>query len=60
LVKSQLTDIKGIGPATTDQLLKKFRSVKRIKEAGFNAWVDEIGLAKSQLLKGYFDELEKK
>lgn len=59
LVKSQLTDIKGIGPATTDQLLKKFRSVKRIKEAGFNAWVEEIGLAKSQLLKDYFEGIDK-
>lgn len=59
LVKSQLTDIKGIGPATTDLLLKKFRSVKRIKEAGFDAWVTEIGLSKAQLLKKYFDGSQK-
>jgi excinuclease ABC subunit C len=55
LIKSQLTDIKGIGTATTDQLLKKFKSVKRIKEAGFDAWVAEIGVSKANLLRDYFE-----
>ncbi len=60
LVKSQLTDIKGVGPATVDLLLKKFRSVKRVKEAGFDAWVAEIGISKANLLKDYFQSNEDK
>ena len=56
LIKSQLIDIKGIGPATVDQLLRKFKSVKKCKEAGFDAWKEEVGLAKAQILKAYFEE----
>jgi excinuclease ABC subunit C len=55
LIKSQLTDIKGIGPATTEALLKKFKSVKKLQEVGFDAWEKEIGLAKAKLLQAYFE-----
>ena len=39
-IHSQLDDIKGIGPATRNALLKHFKSVKRIKAAS----ADEISL----------------
>ena len=55
LIKTMLSDIKGIGPATVDILLKKFKSVKRVKLAGFEAWQKEVGNAKAILLKEYFD-----
>ncbi len=55
LIKSQLIDVKGFGPATVEQLLKKFKSVKRIKEAGFDAWKAEVGESKALLLKAYFN-----
>ncbi len=55
LIKTELSDIKGIGPATIEILLKKFKSVKRIKLAAFDAWENEIGKAKALLLKNYFE-----
>jgi excinuclease ABC subunit C len=55
-IKSQLTDIKGIGENTSYLLLKKFKSVKKIKEAGFEEWKSVVGQAKAQLLKQYFSK----
>ena len=48
---SELDSIKGIGEATKSQLLKKFRSVKRIKEAKEEDIAAVIGPAKAKLLK---------
>ena len=48
---SELDNIKGIGEATKTQLLKKFRSVKRIKEAKEEEIAEVIGPAKAKLLK---------
>ena len=48
---SELDSIKGIGEATKSQLLKKFRSVKRIKEAKEEDIAAIIGPAKAKLLK---------
>ena len=56
LIKSQLGDIKGIGPTTETKLLKKFKSVKKLKEAGFDAWKSEIGNAKAIVLDNWFKE----
>ncbi len=41
--KNELEQIKGIGKNTADQLLKEFRSVKRIREAGEEAIAKLIG-----------------
>jgi excinuclease ABC subunit C len=54
LIKTELSEIKGIGPASVEILLKKFKSVKRVKLAGFDAWEKEIGIAKASLLEAYF------
>ncbi len=56
LIKSQLTDIKGIGDKTAENLLKKFKSVKRLKAANFEAWQAEVGYSKALLLKKYFGQ----
>jgi len=56
LIKTELSEIKGIGPASVEILLKKFKSVKRVKLAGFDAWKKEIGIAKAKLLEGYFSK----
>ena len=45
---SQLDDIKGIGPATRNTLLRHFKSVKRIKEASLDDIADVIGAAKAR------------
>ncbi len=56
LIKSQLTDIKGIGDKTAENLLKKFKSVKRLKAANFEEWQAEVGYSKALLLKKYFGQ----
>lgn len=48
---SELDSIKGIGEATKTLLLKKFRSVKRIREATEEQIAEVVGNAKAKLLK---------
>ncbi|MBP5322202.1 MAG: excinuclease ABC subunit UvrC [Bacteroidaceae bacterium] len=47
---SALDKIPGIGPKTKEALLKKFKSVKRIKEAGFQDISKVIGEKKAKLI----------
>jgi excinuclease ABC subunit C len=53
---SELDDIKGIGPKTRDDLLKAFKSVKRIKEAAVEELAAVIGVAKANIIYTYFHE----
>lgn len=54
MVESDLDQIKGIGPATKEVLLKKFGSVEKIKNASLEELTEAVGLAKSSILYGYF------
>lgn len=51
---SELDDITGIGPKTKDQLLKAFKSLKRIKEATEAELTAIIGPSKAQTLHSFF------
>ena len=51
---SELDDVKGIGPKTSDELLKHFKSVKRIREAELNNIINVIGQAKAQIIYQHF------
>lgn len=53
-LKTELNDIDGIGPETAEKLLKKFRSVKRIRELELDKLTMEIGLSKAQKVFDYF------
>ena len=53
-IKSEL-DIKGIGPKTKEILLKKFKSVKRIKELTIEEMADEIGISKANIVYKHFN-----
>lgn len=53
---SELDDIKGIGPKTRDDLLKLFKSVKRIKEATLNDISNSIGPSKAKIIYQHFHE----
>lgn len=55
LIKSELIDIKGIGPSTVESLLLKFRSVKKMKEASFEEWEQEVGTAKACIIKEWIE-----
>lgn len=54
--KNELEQIKGIGNATADMLLKEFRSVKNIKEASPEALEQLIGKAKTKIITDYFKQ----
>jgi excinuclease ABC subunit C len=54
--KNELEDIKGIGKATADQLLKTFRSVKNVQAKTLDELAAEVGLAKAKLVFDYFHE----
>jgi excinuclease ABC subunit C len=50
-VASELDNIKGIGPVMKEKLLKKYKSVKRIKEAPESEIAELIGEKKAMLVK---------
>ena len=52
--KTELTDIKGIGQATARDLLLKFQSVAKIKQASFEAIAECIGYAKAQKVYSFY------
>ncbi|MFM9055409.1 MAG: excinuclease ABC subunit UvrC [Bacteroidota bacterium] len=58
LVKTELSDIKGIGEATASELLRHFRSVKRIREASLEDLSAIVGQAKARIVHAYFTESE--
>ncbi|GMN09714.1 excinuclease ABC subunit UvrC [Croceitalea sp. MTPC9] len=47
-INSELENIEGIGEKTAEQLLKSFKSVKRIKEASVDNLAKSIGMAKAK------------
>ena len=47
-INSELENIEGIGKKTAEQLLKKFKSVKRIKEASMDHLTETIGSSKAK------------
>jgi len=57
-LKTELTDIKGLGPITADKLLNKFKSVKKIRELSEAELIAEVGNAKAKVLQDYFAQHE--
>ena len=51
---SELDDIKGIGSKSKEQLLQRFKTVKKIKEADIQELTEIIGSTKAMLLYNYF------
>jgi excinuclease ABC subunit C len=54
MIKSDLDQIKGIGPKTKEILLKHFESVEKIKSASTEELKNLVGSVKSAILSGYF------
>jgi excinuclease ABC subunit C len=50
VIKTELSDIKGIGDKLAEKLLREFKSVKRIKEASFEELTALIGKSKAELV----------
>ncbi len=53
-IQSELENIKGIGEKSIVVLLKKFKSVKRIKEASKKELEEVLGIHKARLVYQYF------
>ncbi|HSV88372.1 MAG TPA: excinuclease ABC subunit UvrC [Bacteroidales bacterium] len=53
-LKSELSDIKGIGEKTQKILLRTFKSVAGIRQASFDELTKAVGKSKAQILKNYF------
>jgi excinuclease ABC subunit C len=54
IIKNELENIAGIGEATANELLKKFRSVKNIKTKTLDEIAEVVGKAKAKLVVGFF------
>jgi excinuclease ABC subunit C len=54
VIKTELSEIKGIGDATAQQLLRHFKSVKRIKEATAEELISVVGKSKAGIVMDYF------
>jgi excinuclease ABC subunit C len=53
-LKSELTSIEGVGFTTAQKLLRKFKSVKKVKEADESQLAEVIGKAKAKVIFDYF------
>jgi len=53
-INSELESIEGIGDKTVEELLKNFKSVKRIKEASLENLAQAIGMSKAKKIYGTF------
>lgn len=53
-IVSELEEIEGIGKKTAQDLLKNFKSVKRIKEASLENLAEKIGISKAKKVYGTF------
>ena len=56
IIKNELEEIKGIGKVTAKRLLKKFKSVKKVKAATEGELALEIGKSKPALVANYFKD----
>jgi excinuclease ABC subunit C len=54
MIKSDLDQIKGIGPKTKEILLKHFESAESIKNASVEELENLVGSSKSKVLLDYF------
>ena len=53
-IRTELHDIKGIGEATANTLLRHFRSVKKIRESTQVELENVVGKAKAKVVMEYF------
>jgi excinuclease ABC subunit C len=55
-IKTELTDIKGIGDKVAEKLLKQFNSVEEIKKADFESIKDIVGKAKAEIITEFYKD----
>jgi excinuclease ABC subunit C len=57
-IKNELEQIKGISETTSGLLLKRFKSIKQIKEKTIEEMTEVIGAARSKLVYAHFHPVE--
>lgn len=55
-LSNELEQIPGIGQKTVEQLIKAFKSVKRVKEQTPEKLAEVVGKAKAEVITGYFQQ----
>ena len=55
-LKSELTSIEGVGFTTAQKLLRKFKSVKKIKEASAEKLSEVVGKSKAVIIYNHFNK----
>ncbi len=53
-IHSELDEIKGVGAATKEKILKHFGSVKRARTAPKEEWIELLGTARGSMVYEYF------
>ncbi|MHA6250152.1 excinuclease ABC subunit UvrC [Pontibacter sp. CAU 1760] len=53
-LKTELTEVRGLGPKTAEALLSKYKSVKKLRELSQEELAHDIGKAKATVLYNYF------
>ncbi len=56
-ISNELARIEGIGPKTSEDLLRKFKSVKRVKEQTLDSLEQVVGKSKAEKVFNYFKNL---
>lgn len=54
-IQSELEEIPGVGPKSIELLLKKLKSVKRVRESSVETLAEIVGKSKAQLVWAYFN-----
>ncbi len=54
---NEIETIKGIGENTANTLLKKLKSVKKIKELSREELAEVVGMSKAIIIAAYFENL---
>ena len=54
---NELEQIKGIGKATADALLKQFKSVKKIRDLSKDELIKAVGSSKANIILNYFSNI---
>lgn len=55
-LQSELDNIVGIGPKTIEALLKKYKTVKKVKEQTVDSLAEIIGRSKAEIVNNYFKD----
>lgn len=53
-IQSELLGIEGIGPKTQEDLIRKLKTVQKVKDASLEELTEIIGAAKAKIVRNYF------